>query len=99
VLLVDPADIQWIEAAGNYARLHATQRRFLLRATLASLEHRLRGHFLRVSRSALVNVASITAVQPVHRGIYVVHLAGTRVRSSRAYREGIVALVSPHPDP
>ncbi len=96
VVLVDPSDIRWIEA-GNYARLHGTQRRFLIRATLASLEDRLRGRFLRVSRSALVNLASITAVERMNRGTYVVHLVGgTRVRSSRAYREGIVALVNPH---
>lgn len=97
VVLVAPSDILWIEAAGNYARLHASQRRFLFRATLSSLESRLRGRFLRVSRSALVNIASISAVEHVHRGIYVVHLVGgIRVRSSRAYREGIVALVRPH---
>ncbi len=97
VIFVEATDVRWIEAAGNYARLHTADRRHLLRQTIGALETRLRGFFLRVSRSALVNLAAITAVEPDGRGVYVIYLGEKeQIRSTRAYRSGISSLL--HPD-
>jgi two-component system LytT family response regulator len=76
--------VDWIEAAGNYVRLHAAGKEHLLRRTLAELSQRLRGRFVRVRRTALVNADSINALEPYGKGSYLVYLKnGTRLLSSR----------------
>ena len=76
--------VDWIEAAGNYVRLHAAGKEHLLRRTLAELSERLRGRFVRVRRTALVNADSIDALEPYGKGSYLVYLKnGTRLLSSR----------------
>jgi two-component system LytT family response regulator len=52
---VSPDEIEWIEADGNYAILHAGGRNHFLRATLSSMEAQLPGHFFRASRSSILN--------------------------------------------
>ena len=85
VSFVPAADIDWIDASGNYARLHAGSRAHLLRETLKSLEARLDPErFVRVHRSAIVNIERITAMEPYFHGEYVLTLRdGTKVTSSR----------------
>jgi two-component system LytT family response regulator len=79
------ADVDWIDASGNYARLHAGGRAHLLRETLKSLEARLDPErFVRVHRSAIVNIERIAAMEPYFHGEYVLTLRdGTKVTSSR----------------
>lgn len=85
VSFVPAADINWIDASGNYARLHAAGRTHLLRETLKSLEARLDPErFVRVHRSAIVNIERIVAMEPYFHGEYVLTLKdGTKVTSSR----------------
>jgi two-component system LytT family response regulator len=80
-----PVDsVDWIEAAGNYVRLHEGGKEHLLRRTLAELAERLRGRFVRVRRTALINTRAISALEPYGKGRYMVHLKnGTRLLSSR----------------
>ena len=55
--LLEPGEIDWIEANDDHATIHAGGRRYRLRATIAALEHRLSGAtFVRVHRSALVRL-------------------------------------------
>jgi two-component system LytT family response regulator len=76
--------VDWIEAAGNYVRLHQGGREHLLRRTLAGLARRLGDRFVRIRRTALVNAGAISALEPYGKGSYVVHLRdGTRLQSSR----------------
>jgi two-component system, LytTR family, response regulator len=76
--------VDWIEAAGNYVRLHQGRREHLLRRTLAGLARRLGDRFVRIRRTALVNAGAISALEPYGKGSYVVHLRdGTRLQSSR----------------
>ena len=84
-LVFVPVDsVDWIEAAGNYVRLHQGSREHLLRRTLASLAQRLGERFVRIRRTALVNAQAITALEPYGKGSYVVYLRdGTRLVSSR----------------
>jgi len=86
IVFVEAADIVYIEAAGNYARLHAGRRTHLVRRTMESLERRLGPTFLRVRRSLLVNARAIAALEPYGKGSYAVVLRdGSRLISSRTY--------------
>lgn len=87
--LVAAADIEWVQAAGNYANLHVRGKVYPLRSTLADLETRLDpARFLRVHRSHLVNVSRIVSIEPLDSGDARVHLEdGTVVPCSRRHRE------------
>jgi two-component system, LytTR family, response regulator len=84
-------DIDWIEAADNYARLHAGAERHLIRETMGSLEARLDpARFARIHRSAIVNLARIRELQPTFNGEYSVLLqSGAKLTLSRGYREAL----------
>jgi len=87
-LLVRPADIDWIEAVGNYVRLHVKGARYLHREALSSLERRLQpASFVRIHRGTLVNLERVREIQPGVGDDPVVLLAdGTRLQLSRRYR-------------
>jgi two-component system LytT family response regulator len=82
-------DIEWIEAAGNYVRLHLGEDSHLFRETMNNMEVRLDGRrFVRIHRSRIVNTDRIKELQPWFNGEYVVVLNnGTRLTLSRGYRE------------
>ena len=82
-------EIDWIEAAGNYAKLHVGAQSHLLRETMISLEARLDPErFVRIHRSRIVNMERVQELQPWFNGEYVVILrSGTRLTLSRGYRE------------
>jgi two-component system, LytTR family, response regulator len=82
-------EIDWIEAAGNYVRLHVGKETHLLRDTMSSLETRLDPRkFLRIHRSTMVNIERIQELQPLFHGDYVVILRdGTQLNMSRGYRQ------------
>ncbi|HJU65121.1 MAG TPA: LytTR family DNA-binding domain-containing protein, partial [Gemmatimonadaceae bacterium] len=63
-LILDIAEIMWIEADDYYAAVHARGRRYLIRESLSSLEERLdRTQFVRVHRSAIVNLAQVSEIR------------------------------------
>ena len=85
------AEIDWIEAAGNYLRLHVGRESHLLRETMGTLEARLDPSlFLRIHRSTIVRTDCIREMQPWFSGEYVIILRdGTRLKLSRSYREQV----------
>lgn len=85
VTFVRVDDIDWIDAAGNYARLHVAGAIHLLREPLKTLETRLDPErFLRVHRSAIVNVERIATVEPYFHGEYILTMKdGAKLTSSR----------------
>lgn len=85
-------EIDWIEAADNYVRVHAGKEAHLMRETLQALEKRLDpGKFLRIHRSHLVNLERIRELRPVFHGDYLVKLKnGTELTLSRNYREKLL---------
>lgn len=91
--LVAADDIEWVQAAGNYANLHVRGHVYPLRSTLAQLQERLDpARFLRVHRSHLVNLAQIASIEPVDSGDARIHLHdGTVVPCSRRYRDQLKA--------
>jgi two-component system LytT family response regulator len=96
ILFVAAADVDWIEAAGNYVRLHAGKESHLLRETMNSLETRLDPRiFARIHRSTIVNVGRIRELHHIFHGDYSVLLKdGTRLTLSRGYREQFERLVA-----
>jgi two-component system, LytTR family, response regulator len=89
IVLVRPETIEWIEADGNYVRLHAGGSSHYVRETLASLESQLpREKFMRISRSIIVNLDRVKELQPLFYGDYEVILQdGSRLNMSRSYRD------------
>ena len=65
VSVVGAAEIEWIEAAGNYAILHTAAGNHILRETMAALEESLpASEFMRINRGAIVRLALVRAVRP-----------------------------------
>jgi two-component system, LytTR family, response regulator len=82
-------EIDWIEAAGNYVKLHLGEESHLFRETMNNMEGRLDAQrFVRIHRSRIVNTDRIKEMQPWFNGEYVVVLQnGARLTLSRGYRE------------
>lgn len=96
IFFLGVAEIDWIEAADNYVRLHAGPDAHLLRETMNGLEKRLDPvQFLRIHRSRIVNIKRIKELQPLFRGEYDIMLRdGTRLESGRGYRDRLQKLFS-----
>ena len=90
-------EIDWVEAADNYVRIHVGRESHLIRETLQSLEERLNPEqFLRIHRSTLVNLDRIRELQPIFHGDYLVKLNdGAELTLSRSYREKLLEPLSP----
>jgi two-component system LytT family response regulator len=86
--IVRLADVEWIEACGNYVRLHTATERPLARETLKHLDESLDPtQFCRIHRGAIVNMSRIREMKPSVSGDYVIRLeSGMRLRLSRSYR-------------
>ncbi len=89
-------EIDWIEAADYYARLHVGDTTHLIRETLASLEQQLDpSRFMRVHRSAIVNVSRVRSLRPDWRNRHEIVLRdGTVVPLSRGRKKAIERLLS-----
>ena len=95
VSFVTVSDIDRIEAAGNYVRLHIGRTSLIMRESMKSVEARLDAeHFIRIHRSELVNAHRIAHIEPHFHGEYIVTLQnGTRLTSSRSYSDRLRALL------
>jgi two-component system, LytTR family, response regulator len=82
------SEIDWIESAGNYLRLHAGERVHLMRQTMKNIERQLDpNRFVRIHRCAIVNLSSVKELHRTDGGEYIVVLVGgKRLRLSRGYR-------------
>jgi two-component system, LytTR family, response regulator len=89
VTFVATEDVDWIEAAGNYAVVHVGKETHILRETMSTLESQLPPKaFLRVSRSAILNLRRVQELQAVAPGENVCILKdGQRVPMTRTLRE------------
>jgi len=88
IYFVPFADVDWIEAAGNYVRLRAGGESHLVRSTMHAMEELLADSpFVRIHRSTIVNVDRIKELRPTFAGDYVVILRSQeRLTLSRTYR-------------
>lgn len=95
IQLVRLDQVDWIESAANYVRLHIGAATHLFRGSMIALEQRLDpSRFVRIHRSTIVNIDRITELQPSFARDHIVVLRdGTRLRLSSNYRERLNALV------
>jgi len=90
-LLLETNTIGWLEAVDDYVRIHLGRTTHLVRGTLQTFEQQLPPSFLRVHRSAIVNVDHLREVTTTPQGDYRLTLQdGTRLPTGRSYR-GVVA--------
>jgi len=96
ILFLPVSDIRWISAEENYVRICTGTETHLLRETMTSLEQRLDPKlFLRVHRSAIVNLRYVKEVRSESRGDFMVHLVnGQKLAMSRSYRARIGDLLN-----
>jgi two-component system, LytTR family, response regulator len=89
VVLLKVNEIDWIEADGNYAKLHVGRKAHLLRERMHDLEARLNPqNFVRIHRSVIVNLERIKELHPHFNGDYIVVLDdGVQLKLSRSRRE------------
>jgi two-component system LytT family response regulator len=92
VFFLKSEEIHWIEASGNYVRLHVQGKSHLVRFRVKELEARLPGNqFVRIHRGTIVNLEQVREIQPYFHGDYRVILHdGTRLKMSRRYRSGVL---------
>jgi two-component system LytT family response regulator len=94
-MVIRVADIDWIEADGDYVSVHVGNKTWLMRDTIAAVELRLAlSGFVRIHRSTLVNAERVKELQPQDKGEYTVVLHdGTELKLTRHYRTSVERLV------
>ena len=92
--LVPFADIDWIDAAGDYMCVHATGKTYVMRCTMKELQQRLSaGPFARIHRSTLVNLNKVQSMEALPRGESVLLLPNdVRLKVSRNFRQEVQVL-------
>ena len=91
VVLVEPSEIDWVEAADYCLRVHIGTTAYLIRESMQAMQQRLdNSEFVRIHRSSIVNVNKIREIQPLFHGDYIVILVdGTKLRVSRSRRNAL----------
>ena len=91
-LLVTAEQVDWIDSAANYVRLHVGTNAFLIRMTMNELEQKLDPQqFARIHRSTIVNISRVKEVTPDWHGEFDVKLHdGTNLRLTRTYRHRLL---------
>jgi two-component system LytT family response regulator len=87
VVVLNAADVTWIEAAGNYIRVHASSS-YTVRGRLTDMETMLDPNtFARIHRSTIVNLDHVSELQPWFSGeMLVIMRDGAKLKLSRTYR-------------
>jgi two-component system LytT family response regulator len=95
VMIVNVAEIDWVEADGDYVSVHVGARSWLLRETIAAAEARLAlSGFVRIHRSTLVNIDRVRELLPLSKGEFTVVLRnGTELKLSRNHRFALERLL------
>lgn len=88
---VEVADIDWVDAAGDYMCVHAAGDTYVLRGTMKQLEQVLDpGTFVRVHRSAIVNRHRVRSLTPHRNGEYFLKLeCDHELKLSRKYKTNL----------
>ncbi len=94
-VFLNPDELIWVEAQGNFVKLGVAGQTHLVRESLQSVEERLdAAQFARVHRSFLISLRHIRRIVPARYGDYRVLMSdGTKIRLSRSYRDRLKALL------
>jgi len=97
-VVLHTARVEWLEAEGDYVRIHAGREVYLTRQTLNRMEAQLgAGGFVRIHRSTIVNVECIREIHPLPGGDQIITLRDlTRVTLSRGYRDRLEQALRQH---
>jgi two-component system, LytTR family, response regulator len=89
VFFIPTADVNWIEAEGNYVNIHTTSKSYMLRESISGLEAQLDPkEFVRIHRSTIVKLSLVKELQSWSHGEYrVIMHDGTQLMLSRNYRD------------
>jgi two-component system LytT family response regulator len=95
VTRVDIKDIQWIDAAGDYMCVHATDKTHIMRRTMKELDEDLDPRkFVRVHRSAIVNINYVQKLVSHVSGEYHLILEnGSELKVSRSHRDRVKEMI------
>jgi two-component system LytT family response regulator len=96
VFFVRTEDIDWVEASGNYVKVHTKNEAHVLRESMKNMEAKLDPKtFVRIHRSAIVNIDRIKELEPWFHGEYIVIMRdGTRLTASRVFSDRLSALIA-----
>jgi two-component system LytT family response regulator len=99
IIVVRIADVDWIEASGDYVSLHVDKKSWLVREAITVIAQRYAARgIVRIHRSTLVNLDRITELRPLSNGEFTVVLRdGTELKMSRNYRDALNNLVGSGP--
>jgi len=88
LIVVQSNDIDWIEAWGDYIRLHCNSKSYIVHQKIGDIQAKLDpNRFFRINRSAIINIDRIKEMEPMNHGDYLVTLQdNTRLNLSRNYR-------------
>ncbi len=88
IFFIRTDEIDWVDAAGNYVRLHVKGDAFLFRETMSAMEARLDANqFIRIHRSHIVNADRIKELQPGSGDHAVILRSGVKLPLSRGYKD------------
>src|SRR5581483_9262791 len=95
VVFVNVEDIDWLEAAANYVKVHTGGEVHSIRATMAAFETQLDpARFIRIHRSTIVNVEQIRELRPCKNGEFIVILRnGKELSLGRNFRAKMQNLI------
>lgn len=96
VFFVRTEEIDWVEASGNYVKIHTKSEAHLLRESMKNMESKLDPKiFVRIHRSAIVNIDRIKELEPWFHGEYIVIMRdGTRLTASRVFSDRLSSLIA-----
>jgi two-component system, LytTR family, response regulator len=95
MIFLRKSSIEWIEAQGDYVKLHVGKEGHMLRETMETvLKHLDPSRFARIHRSTIVNLDHVREIRPLWGGDYTVLMRdGTQLTLSRTHRSGLQATV------
>ena len=98
LIIIHIDDIDWIEAWGDYVRLHCKGKSHIVHQKIGDIETRLGPQrFLRIGRSAIINADRIKEMEPMNHGDYLITLHdSTQVNLSRNYRHCLSVMFDSH---
>jgi len=95
IVFLKTEDLDWIQADDKYVHLHSGSKSHLVRQTLSAMEAQLDPQkFIRIHRSAIVNIERIKELQPMFTGEHTIVLEdGTKLTLSRSYKTKLFELL------
>jgi two-component system LytT family response regulator len=95
ITFLNTHEIDWIEADDKYVHLHTGKGARMVRQTLTAMETQLDpARFVRIHRSAMVNVERIRELQPLFNGEYSLLMEDkTKLTLSRTYKDKLFGLL------